>query len=178
MTKTKNLRRHFLIVQTHASYGYQIFEAHSGAYKEGVMCWPGLSPKTLRVQEEEDGYLPSNMQIHLRVYGQQGCGLRGVEDARIYGARLEIQCAHDGYNDDAQAETLAKAWRLMKSKLKKFEALGTVEDYSEICIRVAAALGYELAYRENGENRVVSPEGFRRWVQQQAEKAVEHKAVG
>lgn len=178
MTKTKNQRRHFLVVQTHQRHGYQMFEAYNAAYKNYEMCWLGLNPKTLRVQEEEDGYLPSNMQIHLRVYGQQGSGLRGIEDAHIYGTRIEIQCAYDGYNNDAQAETLAKAWKTMKTKLKKFDALGTVEEYAEICIRVAAALGYELASRDEGVICHHTPDGFRRWVQRQAEKAVEHKATG
>ena len=168
MTKTKNLR-HFLIVQAQTSHGYQVFDARNGYYDEGRITWGAIHPKTLRRPEDEDSYVES---VRLQVHGQQGSGLRGIEEARIYGARIEIQCAHDGYNSEWQAESLALAWKGVKAKLKKFDALGPPADYAELCIRVAAALDYELAYRQNGENRIVSPDGFRHWVQTMAERAI------
>jgi len=169
MTKTKTQRRHFLIVQTHMSHGYQIFDAHNGAHDEGRITWAAIHPKTLRRPEDGDSYLES---VHLRVHGQQGSGLRGIEDAKIYGTRIEIQCAHDGYNSERQTQSISLAWRTINHKLKKFEALGEPVGYVEVCIRLAAALGYELAYRQGGENRVVSPDGFRHWVQTMAERAI------
>jgi len=174
MTKTKNQRRHFLIVQAHMSHGYQIFDALSGSFDDsGNITWAGIHPKTLRRPEDGDSYMES---VHLRIHGQQGSGLhRGIDEAHIYGTRIEIQCAHDGYNSERQAESLALAWKGVKAKLKKFEALGEPVGYVEVCIRLAAALGYELAYRQNGENRVVSPDGFRHWVQTMAERAINVK---
>lgn len=173
MSKTKNKRRHFLIVQTEISHGYQVFDARSGSYDEGRITWGAIHPKTLRRPEEEDSYMES---IRLQVHGQQGSGLqRGIEDDRIYGTRIEIQCAHDGYNSERQMDSLSLAWKTLKAKMKKFDALGPAKDYAEFCIRVAAALDYELAYRQNGENRVVSPDGFRHWVQTMAERAINAK---
>ena len=171
-TKTKNLRRHFLTVQAQTSHGYRVFDARNGYYDEGRIICGSVHPKTLRRPEDEDSYMES---VRFQVHGQQGSGLRGIEDARIYGARIEIQCAHDGYNSERQMESLSVAWKGVKAKLKKFEALGEPVGYVEVCIRLAAALGYELAYRQNGENRVVSPDGFRHWVQTMAERAVNVK---
>jgi hypothetical protein len=167
--KTKNQRRHFLIVQAHMSHGYQIFDALSGSYDEGYLSFFAVHPKTLRRPEDGDSYMES---VHLRVHGQQGSGLRGIEDAKIYGNRIEIQCAHDGYNSEWQTKSLTLAWRNVEAKLKKFENLGEPVGYVEVCIRLAAALDYGLAYRQNGENRIVSPDGFRHWVQTMAERAV------
>lgn len=172
MSKTKNQRRHFLIVQTEISHGYQVFDARSGSYDEGRITWGAIHPKTLRRPEEEDSYMES---IRLQVHGQQGGGLRGIEDTNIYGVRAEIQCAHDGYNSERQMDSLSLAWKTLKAKMKKFDALGPAKDYAEFCIRVAAALGYELAYRENGETRIVSPDGFDRWVQAKAQLAINAK---
>ena len=169
---TKTPRKHYLIVQTHMSHGYQIFDAYNGAYDEGHLGFFAVHPKTLRRPEEGDSYLES---VHLRVHGQQGSGLRGIEDTKIYGNRIEIQCAHDGYNSGWQAQSLALAWKGVKAKLKKFEALGEPVGYVEVCIRLAAALNYELAYRQNGETKPTSPDGFRHWVQTMAERAVNVK---
>ena len=174
MSKTKNQRRHFLIVQTEISHGYQVFDAHSAAMKGGSICWPRLNPQTLRVPEDEEGYVSSHTMVRVSVHGQQGCGLRGIEDTNIYGVRAEIQCAHDGYNDEFQSEALVKAWKTLKSRLKKFDALGPVEDYAEVCIRVAAALGYGLATKEEGLITHLDPNGFRCWVQAKAEQAVKN----
>ena len=176
MTKTKNIRKHFLIVQTHMSHGYQSFDTLSGSFDdEGRITWAGVHPKTLRRPEEGDSYLES---VHLRVHGQQGSGLRGIEDATIYGSRIEIQCAHDGYNSGWQAQSLALAWRCVEAKLKKYERLGEPVGYVEVCIRLAAALGYELAYREDGETYIVNAGNFRWWVEQQAERAINVRPTG
>ena len=165
---SKNTRKHFLIVQAHMSHGYQIFDALSGSYDAGHITWAGIHPKTLRRPEDGDSYMES---VHLRIHGQQG-GYSGIEDAAIYGNRIEIQCAHDGYNSEWQTKSLALAWRNVEAKLKKFERLGEPVGYVETCIRLAAALGYELAYRQNGETKPTSPDGFRHWVQTMAERAI------
>ncbi len=176
MSKTKNTRQHYLIVQAHMSHGYQIFTATNGAYKEGIICWPGLSPKTLRVREDGDGcWLP---EIRIRVRGQQGSGLHGITDTNIYGGEIEIQCAYNGFNSERQAEALGQAWRGVKARLKKFDSLGREHDYVGICLRLAAALDYGLATKsENHEIRVTDADGFRWWVQQQAQKSVKGDSI-
>lgn len=168
--KTKNTRKHFLIVQAHMSHGYQIFDALSGSFDDaGHITWAGIHPKTLRRPEDGDSYMES---VHLRIHGQQGSGLRGIDEAGIYGSRIEIQCAHDGYNSEWQTKSITSAWRNVEAKMKKFEALGEPVGYVEVCIRLAAALGYELAYRQNGETKPTSPDGFRWWVNNAAQGAV------
>lgn len=169
MSKTKHTRRHFLIVQAHMSHGYQIFDTLSGSFDdEGRITWAGIHPKTLRRPEDGDSYLES---VHLRIHGQQG-GYSGIEDAAIYGNRIEIQCAHDGYNTEWQTQAIASAWKTIAAKLKKFENLGAPVGYADTCIRLAAALGYELAYREHGETRIINAGDFRWWVQRQAERVI------
>jgi len=172
MSKTKNTRQHYLIVQAHMSHGYQIFDTCSGAYSpyDQRITWPGLHPLTLRAREDNDPLFFDD--VYIRIHGQQGSGLRGIDEARIYGNRIEIQCAHDGYNSQRQVESLSTAWKKVSAKLKKFDGLGAATTYVEVCIRLAAALGYELAYRQNGETKPTTPDGFRHWVQTMAERAV------
>jgi len=171
MSKTKNTRKHYLIVQAHMSHGYQIFETCSGAATDdGRITWPGLHPLTLRAREDNDPLFFDD--IYIRVRGQQGSGLRGIDEARVYGNRIEIQCAHDGYNSQRQVESLSTAWKKVSAKLKKFDGLGASDEYTETCIRLAAALGFGLAYRQGGETKPTTPDGFRHWVQTMAERAV------
>jgi hypothetical protein len=172
MSKTKHTRRHFLIVQAHMSHGYQMFDTLSGSFDDaGNITWAGIHPKTLRRPEDGDSYLEP---VRIRIHGQQG-GYSGIEDAAIYGNRVEIQCAYDGYNTEWQTQSIASAWKAIAAKLKKFEGLGAPVGYADTCIRLAAALGYELAYRENGETRIVDARNFRWWVELRADRAINVK---
>jgi len=167
--KTKNTRKHYLIVQAHMSHGYQIFDALSGSFDDsGNITWAGIHPKTLRRPEDGDSYMES---VHLRIHGQQG-GYSGIEDTAIYGNRIEIQCAHDGYNTEWQAQSIASAWKSIAAKLKRYERLGEPVGYVDTCIRLAAALDYGLAYRENDETRIVDAGNFRWWVELRADRAI------